>query len=341
MEIENNLKGNNMRSLIRLIILTMFAIPLLLQGCYFFDTSGNLPTITPTKLVCPPVVFDTPIAIPQVAGESKLIIALFENNALYQSYLPQAFDAMDTALKMTAQPGDKFFMLDMNAQGFDASIVAKGQVETVSAPLAPPSPTVFPTNTPPLPAMSTPQGALAQQVATQSANATSVSVRMETTKSAFEYQCANQSWSNQYLVISREWEKQKDESVGKFIEDLKMKQSEIEIGNGGTRNQVWEGLSYASLIMKNECDNFDRCVLIVFSDMQESRSVKPEELNVDLRNVEVLGVMLNCKLIYSPECGNWVETWKGYLFSNDINAKSVDFINGEDLERTLFRTLSQ
>lgn len=233
------------------------------------------------------------------------------------------------------QPGDRLFMLDMNAKDFDSAVVAMVQVKNVSVPLAPPAPTIYPTITATLPSFSTPQSVLAQQAATQSANATVVSIGVESTKSAFIHNCSYQSWNDQYLAISQEWEKEKDKSVQDFIEELEQEQSKIEIGNEELGNQVWEGLSHASLIMENECDKFDRCILIVFSDMYESRSVKPEKLNINLQNVEILNVMLNCPFLYSGECGKWIEAWKKYLFSNDINARSVDFINGENLAEIL------
>ena len=94
--------------------------------------------------------------------------------------------------------------------------------------------------------------------------------------------------------------------------------------------------------MENECYMFERCMLIIYSDMNDARSIMPEYLSVQLRNlrdVEILGILPNCEDLYSPVCGNAIETWKRYLFINNINARSVDFINGENLEMDLFRAL--
>jgi hypothetical protein len=318
-------------------MLAIVVILLLLQGCSSLIPNAAISTrtSTPTQLVCPTFVSGTPVAVSQGTGGSKLIVVLFENNSLYKPYLLQAFDNMNDALRGAVQPGDKVFMIDMNAQDFDSAIVVNANVEMVIAPLAPPKPTNYPTPTATLPPIFTPQARIAQIAATQSANATAISVNLTATSSAFLFNCSSQVWQEQYLAISKQWEKQKDEVVQSFTKVIVQQQSEIKLGVGAPNNQVWEGLSNASLIMKNECYKYDRCILIVFSDMKENRSVKPENLNVDLRNVEVFGVMLNCKLLYSPECGKWIETWKEYLFSNDISAKSVDFINAENLRGVL------
>lgn len=325
-----------MRKAIHFIFIIIIFLLLLLQGCSanpsVFLATG---TPTPTELVCPPIAFNTPVLISQNVNRPYLVVILFQNNSNYKPYLLDAFDRTNAALESGMQPGDRLFMLDMNAKDFDSAVVAMVQVKNVSVPLAPPAPTIYPTITATLPSFSTPQSVLAQQAATQSANATVVSIGVESTKSAFIHNCSYQSWNDQYLAISQEWEKEKDKSVQDFIEELEQEQSKIEIGNEELGNQVWEGLSHASLIMENECDKFDRCILIVFSDMYESRSVKPEKLNINLQNVEILNVMLNCPFLYSGECGKWIEAWKKYLFSNDINARSVDFINGENLAEIL------
>ncbi len=332
-----------MRRAVSTTTLAIVIVLLLLQGCSSLVPNAAISTSTPTptKLVCPTIVSGTPVAVSQDTGSSKLIVALFENNPLYEPYTSQALDAMNSALQKTVQPGDKFFMVDMNAKNSESAVVVIANVEFVSAPVALPTPTLYPTPTATLPSISTPQAGIAQLAATQSAKATAISVNSTATSSAFLFDCSFQAWQEQYSAISKQWEKQKDEVVQSFTKDVAQQQSEIKVGVGDPNNQVWEGLSHASLIMKNECHKYDRCILIIFSDMNENRSIKPENLSVDLRNVEVLGVMLNCKLLYSSECGKWIETWKEYLFSNDISAKSVDFINGENLDRALFQTLAQ
>jgi hypothetical protein len=330
-----------MRNAIRLMLFVMIIILLFVQGCYAVNTNVFEPTTTPTftQLVCPSFDINTSFVRPEELSYSKIVIILFDNSQVYESYTKEAFDTLNNVLVDAAQPGDKLFMVDMNSVSFDESVVVYSSIGDITAPLAPPTPTLFPTPTSTLPPYSTPVSSIAQTAENQYAQRTAVSVNSTATQLSFIYNCANQAWQEEFLSISQEWESQKEEAVTEFISDITEQQSNIISINNDKDSQVWEGLSYASLIMKSECRKFDRCILIIFSDMNESRSIKPDYLDVDLKNVEVIGAMLNCKFLFSPDCAKWIDAWSDYMFSNEINVKSVDFINGENLEQILFQIL--
>ena len=62
----------------------------------------------------------------------------------------------------------------------------------------------------------------------------------------------------------------------------------------------------------------------------------PDNLEVDLDKTEFLGVMLNCEYLYTEKCGQWIEFWR-----NNINSKSVDFINGDNVSENLTEFLQR
>lgn len=322
-----------MKQKLCIIIILFILTSVFLYACqadnYFWISPANTPTVTPTPL-CPPVVFVTP---ERLRYESKLIVVLLEDTPQYHEYFLEAIKLMNDGLIDSVEPGDYLLMIRIGAPSLEDATLVRVRAKNIEPLAIPPTPTSHPT--PRSLAISTASGSsLSQVIATQTAIAFETQTVATATYDAMEYQCAVNDWQEQYLSLLNQQQKEKQQIVLDFMNEVIYQQSIIDSQEDSLDLRVWESLGYASLILRNECDNYSRCVLIVFSAMADPRKVPPANLEVSLGKTEFLGVMLNCEYLYTEKCGQWVEFWR-----NNINAKSVDFINGDNVRENLLAFL--
>jgi hypothetical protein len=316
--------------LLNLIIL----VSLVLVGCQLSDpfslssTPTNTPTFTPTP-VCPTGIIPTPGGL---KSNRRLIVVLFEDNPQYRPYALDGLKIFNKVLPNIIGPGDQLYMLRTEPIKLEDAVFVRMGIDDLAPPAIPPTPTLFPTITPTLPPIATPQTRINQLAATQDAISTVASDNATATQSSFTYNCAINSWGTQYSDIDKEWKETKNEAVQEFVQQVNEQEKTFEKQDPISRSGVWNGFALATTIFKNECSTqskYDRCFLLVFSDMNDLTMSQPGELEINLKNTEILGILLGCEFLYTGECNRWREFWK-----TNLQAKSVGFIN-ENIEQTI------
>ncbi len=323
-----------MRKFTLVLLNIIILLSLVLVGCELGDpfSLSSTPTITPTFTptpVCPTGFISTPAG---VKSSRRLIVVLFEDNPQYRPYTLQGMKIFNEILPNIIGSGDQLYMLRTEPLKLEDATFVRVGIDELAAPAIPPTPTLFPTITPTLPPVATPQTRINQLAATQNAISTMASDNATATQSSFTYNCALGDWRNQYLDIENEWMETKKKAVQEFVKEVDEKEKTFEEQDPISKSGVWNGFALATTIFKNECSTqskYDRCLLLVFSDMNDVTMSQPGELEINLKNTSVLGVMLGCEYLYTGECNRWREFWQ-----TNLQAKSVVFIN-ENIEETI------
>lgn len=151
--------------------------------------------------------------------------------------------------------------------------------------------------------------------------------------------CEIYAYNSKLLSLTHEWNKNNNENIMNFtngiVKDL-IHQNSDEITS---RTQIFEAVSYGLSVLKDRTNtNANFKFLIIFSDMVEVRSLRPQELFWDTSNVDVIIPLYRCQ--YSFSCDDTIEFWKAQ-FSND-NASSITFLVSEDnIEKSLVEILGR
>jgi hypothetical protein len=100
---------------------------------------------------------------------------------------------------------------------------------------------------------------------------------------------------------------------------------------------VYESFVHATLVYNNYgCGADDRCFLIVFSDLKDSRYPTPDYLvdKINLTGVNIVSVMFNCDPIFQPSCKSVQDQWAENFVAYHANTPPK-YINGINIEKTL------
>ncbi|MFN8384426.1 MAG: hypothetical protein U0V02_20980 [Anaerolineales bacterium] len=333
----NNLKTKNIYKLTLFFILIIGAI----EGC----SSGNAILPTPydrtpptlTNTLCPNVE----IASSGFVNYKPIFIVFSIENSIGEnsiesdqwSYEEESYRIVSEVLEQVTEPGDSVVIFKLGPLTFKEALVFDGRVGNVSQPNIPPTltpvPSITPTNTPD----STPEQGIYQRNTEAAAVATQGVIAVTATHIETINLCGKEIWERQFSEIATQWATTRSAAKEEFDKGLNSAETPmIENGENYSR-QVYEGLQYATLAFNQECntDKYRRCLLITFSDLSEYRSGPPSYLNppIDLKNVEVLSVLLNCAVMFDPECKSVQGDWKEKFLS--LGASSATFFNGDEI----------
>ena len=154
----------------------------------------------------------------------------------------------------------------------------------------------------------------------------------------FDHRCDLKLWTDNYEATAIPWEVTRTADRANFLKEFTTENQnflsgidplETELG----RRVLLDGLSHVTVDIGNTCEEFSRCVLVIVDEFEDYREKVPDYMNVNLVNVEIIGIMPHCEDIYQPNCLERQEIWKQFFSS--FEATSVVFTNGENLEEFL------
>ncbi len=295
-------------------------------------TPTNTPSLTPTN--CPLVILDRTPAPPTI--RPYLILVLFED--AYQPQNNQDVEMLRNLFREHAEPGDYVLMMKMEPLTLEAATFFQGKLDLISPPPIPPVPTKYPTFTPIPPPATTPDTTIAQTAQVNHITETVTASAPTATYQAFEHQCAMKIWKGEFLEIETNYQDEKQRIKDGFADTLTPFS-----GDPISRTAVWHGLEMATLVLKNECSNYQRCILLIFSDMDEV-NLKPTTSTIYLPlpdgnndKLEILVTMRNCLFMFTGSCGKWKNFWENFFSSQSISAEFVNGNSEEAIESILKR----
>jgi hypothetical protein len=346
------------RSLAQIFFVALIMLIVLL-GC----TRTGIPpldtalAITPTPIT--PSVTPSPTCPPGVALEGDQIkitrtylVFLVDPNStngrtleyLDGQYTEDVYEFVQNTLPNILGVGSHYSVFRMGVRTYAAAKIGRNTSKISSAP------DIFPTPAPPLtltpvstllPANANTPVLNSQQERIR-ATQTVASQYATSTQMAREYDCRKKLYQDQYGATATEWVAiQETEKVNVAVQiqgDLEsfrtqMPNLETPLANG----IVYEGLSNVTIDFNNECSKYNRCILVIIDDLDDWRNKENyheiPNYNFDLKNVEVISVMPNCKDIIDPSCRLAQALWAKDLYF--FGATSVLYCSGDNLEENL------
>ncbi len=327
-----------------------------------FDALGITPTPTPptptltpspTRRLCPPA---SSYSSPQPSTPtSRLILILFDPASEpglieYEngdtSPDPVAFSYQ--VLQQVLSPGDHYAFFRLGCRDYACSRLVNEALPSVAAPHIPATPSPQPTSTPPSTPTYTGQTLFERTQIARNYSLTLTPHVATATEMAFHDDCAMMDWVERYSAESTQWAPTQASAQAamhtQLAADLSSYQArQDELSTPYAANAVLEGLRDASVVLTNECGRYQRCILVIFDDLQDWRldtdhlPLTPPDFPIDLAGAEVLSVMLRCGDIYQPDCRRVQQAWTDQFL--DYGATHVDYRNGVALEAFLTQFL--
>lgn len=307
-----------------------------LIGCGnpFKPTPTLTSTSSPTPTNCPPVVLDRTPAPETI--KPYLVIVLFED--AFQSQNNQDIEMLKGVFREYTEPGDYILMMKMEPLSLSSATFFQEKVGSVPPPPLPPLPTKYPTFTPIPSPSSTPDTTIAQTSQANHMTETVTAVAPTVTYQAFEHLCAMNLWQGEYHEIEQNYLEEKQDKREEFAEKI----TPLD-GDPISRTAVWNGLEMATLVLENECKYYNRCILIIFSDMDEVNS-EPGDSKIYLplsdnnnTKLDLLVVMRNCPFLYAGPCNYWKNFWENFFTSRSTLGVFVNSNAEESIEAIMKR----
>lgn len=326
----------------RTAILVILFLVIITSGCSFDNgyqsVSTNTPVSTPTVRLCPPLSIETPAYLNR---SSNLIVVLLDLDKDYKDYTSQALQIINSVIPEAIDPGDRLVLFRTGMRTFEDSIVLSERTEAYFPPSIPSTPTLIYIATPMPNLVGTTMPGI-YGIATENViHAQQTAAVATATESDFINDCAMDYWSMQFQSQATTWAPTRAAVVNEFSysihRDIDEFEDKLVSAEAGTQNAIFEGLSFATVVFQNECSNYDSCILITFSDMNDWRPVAPKNLQIDLTAVDVVSVMLNCQVIYQPSCTKIQDIWTQNF--NLFHVRSVSYLNDENIENNLVNAL--
>jgi hypothetical protein len=295
------------------------------------------PTLSPTPRICPTLNAD---AQKPIHLSPTLIVMFIDTDYHYMDYSDDALQSILDIIPFAVEPGDKLYIYKLGVKDFDDAMVLNITSDGFEYPAIPPTPTLYPTLSIGTPLPTRTDIPLLSLKATQIRITQTVeSLHATATQSSFENICAQKTWSDSYKATATEWQKTRQASINEFSENLleELDPDASKLSEGTTTpipTMIYESLAQASLIFSNECSEYGKCKLILFSDMQDWRDTTPENLSISLKKVDTMAVMMNCSIIFNPECTKIQNLWKTNF---DTYESNITFVNGDRLNDNLIQ----
>jgi hypothetical protein len=348
-----------------LILSCLVVFTLLLSACdQIAGLVNSIPSVTPspTPIDCPDAGSNQP-NLASLDLRPKLIVVLIESTPTQKEFSDQALQIVEEILPKLIEPGDQIAVFRQGFRDYrDANILDMNPPQVTRQAILP-SPTAPSTLLPNVEITPTSFTQLGQTRERNSATETAVAQEGTATLEWAYYNCAQQTWSDNFEDSAKVWEQTKEAIVTSASNEIQGTldafQATLNASNlEGSRNplptplanSVYEGLVHVSSVFDGVgCtdedkgnDIFSRCILLIFDNLYDWRRAEVEagsiEPNVawqiNLSHVEILPVMLNCLRVYEPRCVDWQEFWTPQ-FLGQFNADTVQYLDGRDIETKL------
>ena len=333
---------------IKAILFLLIILFLVLSGCGPVGLVGSfqtaiaitqtpLPTATPT---CAPVVDLT--TEPLMVSPQLIVILIQPSDWADDTYVPQINQIITDVLPSIVEPGDSIAIFEMGTRDFGkAAILYDKAGANLAQPEIPPTPTPHETFTP-FPTFTESPYTVENRKIHNAGTATAESANATATQYAFQDLCSQASWVSSYGETATAWASTKAASDSSFTTQIKEELNSYKDG-GNQRatpvpHMIFESLSHATLTFQSECSHYWRCILVMFSNLDDWRMQSPPDyLKIDLSNVEVYGALLNCNTLFQPDCAAIQKIWGPYFRSH--GAVNVKYSAGPNIENNLIAFL--
>lgn len=314
----------------RLVLLSVIAslLILLIASCDPVlnspNNSGNCPYEIATDYRT-----SADFGVPETQPDSKYVYVLLDQSYDYK-FTPKDIDLVTSKIVPNVFPGDRLVVALINLEHGTQTIIFDERIEQERLPQFPPTftpPLVTPTLTPSN--ITTVQG---QQIQTNEA------IDKENLVINEKHFCKIGEWNAKGQEIADKWKHEQQEEIDSFVEqsNSQLTPSIAKETSGG--KLLYESLSVASQMLQSAKlkNQHEKYILIIFSDMNDWRSEKPDDLTIKLNGVDVLIISQNCK--YEIDCSvkdKWESQFKQFGVSVPL------FIVQEDgIPETIFGYLS-
>jgi len=189
------------------------------------------------------------------------------------------------------------------------------------------------------------------------AESTEAAIMATATEIAALNHCAELVWNEEFAEIDANWQDQKATHRADFLtqiagtivpSDKSTQTDSLPTPTPYTQAEVFDGLTSASLVFSNLCneEDFNRCILIILDNLHDwrhdaAREDLIAEFEIKLDNVEVISILANCSETYSPSklCGPAQDLWTPQFIS--YGASSVQYHNNRDLTNFLIEEINK
>lgn len=250
--------------------------------------------------------------------DSKYVYVLIDQAYDYK-HTPEDLKLLSKTITANMFPEDRLVVAWINLDDSTKTIIFDERVERTRLPEFPPTfiaPPVTPTLTPSN--ITTIQG---QQIQTNEAIDKDNQVINE------KYFCKIGEWNAISDNIYQEWQHEQKEEVDSFNNEANSVLAPSIAKNSSSGKLIYESLSTASQMLQTAIAKrqHDKYILIVFSDMNDWRPSKPENIKINLKGIDALIVSQQCK--YEIDC-TVKATWETQL--TDFRAVNPLFLVQED-----------
>ncbi len=263
------------------------------------------------------------------SSDSKYVYVLLDQSYEYK-YTPQDLELISKTVVQNMYPGDRLVVAWINLENSTRTIIFDERIEREELAKFPPTltpPSVIPTLTPAK--ITTIEG---QQIQTNEA------IEKDNQAINEKHYCKIGEWNATSDAKFQEWKDDQKEEVDSFISkaNTALKPS---IANDSSRGKLlYESLSVASQMLQSAISKrqHNRYILIVFSDMNDWRPAKPDELTIELNGVDTLIVSQYCK--YEIDC-QVKAGWETQLMSFGA-VKPLFFVQEDNISKSIYDYLT-
>jgi hypothetical protein len=249
---------------------------------------------------------------------------------------------VSTIVPRLIKPGGQVSVFQLGYSSYDDARVSR-LYSYASIPQLYDTPAPPETLTPlPLPE-STPKPGLDAVAAKQNAKMVATERAAIETATASSYGCITDYWNTVVMQTATAWDEtakaEISETEKEFKEEFSSHSDGVNINETPFRtnalyySDIYYGLSFASIIFREECGNYNECALVIIDDFGIYEEYEPDDLLIDLSNVDIYSVMASCKDINQPDCVSKKEYWNAKF--KEFKAVKTVYWNGVHIEKNL------
>jgi hypothetical protein len=168
------------------------------------------------------------------------------------------------------------------------------------------------------------------------------SIAMTETANADLYSCQAAAWNGNLEATSTAWEtisNGEEERICNDAENLILEEND----NRGATDElfyggVYYGLSFATIDLLSDCDNYSECILIIIDDLHTWNRSEPDDLetNINLSGINsIYAIMPDCSDVNQPDCSDLQTFWTNEFHRFGANIDEIFFFNGRRAESDL------
>lgn len=261
--------------------------------------------------------------------DSKYVYVLIDQSYEYK-FTAKDLELISSTVIPNIFAGDRLVVAWINLENGTQTIIFDKRVERERIPQFPPTltpPPVTPTLTPSN--ITTIEG---QQIQTNEA------IDRDNQAINEKYYCEIGEWNATSDDIFQKWKDEQKEEIDSFSSEANtvLTPSIAKATSGG--KLLYESLSTASQMLQSAMSKrqHQKYILIVFSDMNDWRPSKPNDMQIELNGVDTLIVSQNCK--YEIDCRVKID-WEPQLTSFGA-ANPLFLVQEDNIEKFLYDYLS-